>query len=148
MQNNQSPIRYRNGVRERLHEICRRVYDGKQRSMAIACGLTESALSSYMTGVRNPKIESLKLIADASGVDAEWLIGAASIDVSIANSSGAVVANNSGDITTNSDSGEAMKIIAAQLELIRTQQRQLDDLQNIKATLQTLCQKLAIDVQA
>lgn len=72
-----------------------------RRQLAEASGLTEAAISRYITGARTPKSISLSAIAKALGVTSDELLG------NVTNSSDEVddairlVARNAGSVTTS-----------------------------------------------
>ena len=52
-----------------------------QREFALQTGLTECAVSKYMSGERIPNAGSLIRIAHATGVSPNWILGFGSDDV-------------------------------------------------------------------
>ena len=46
-----------------------------QEQLAMAAGISAAAVSYYIKGVNTPRTATLKKIADALGVDTEWLGG-------------------------------------------------------------------------
>lgn len=50
-------------------------YGYSQKDFALMSGLTEAAISKYLSGVRVPNEKAIVQIADASGVSPSWLLG-------------------------------------------------------------------------
>lgn len=57
-------------IRQRLDEL-----GMQQNELAIKTGLTEAAISRYISGQRTPNLANAKRIADALYVDMGWLVG-------------------------------------------------------------------------
>lgn len=51
-----------------------------QREFALMTGLTESAVSKYLSGIRVPHAGTLIAIANATGVSPNWILGFGSDD--------------------------------------------------------------------
>lgn len=61
----------------RINELITDLYEnqhGKQNQFASLIGLKPSVISNWITGFRNPKLSSLKAIADKCNINVEWLV--------------------------------------------------------------------------
>lgn len=63
-----------NTIAERI-KFAMDVRNMKQVELVRRTGISKGAFSSYLSGLYNPKIDRLKLIADALDVDVRWLTG-------------------------------------------------------------------------
>ena len=61
-------------ISERI-KFAMNIKDMKQAELVQKTGITKGAFSSYLSGRYYPKKDKLELIADALGVDIEWLAG-------------------------------------------------------------------------
>lgn len=56
---------------ERLREVVE--YVGGQKELERLSGVDQTTISAWLNRVKNPKFQTVKKIADATGFDAEWL---------------------------------------------------------------------------
>ena len=63
-----------NTIAERIR-FAMNVRNVKQVEMVQKTGITKGAFSSYLSGNYNPKKDKLELIADALGININWLMG-------------------------------------------------------------------------
>lgn len=59
------------GFIERLREVVQHV--GGQKELERLSGVDQTTISAWLNRVKNPKFETVKKIADATGFHAEWL---------------------------------------------------------------------------
>lgn len=59
------------GFIERLREVVERV--GGQKELERLSGVDQTTISAWLNRVKNPKFQTVKKIADATGFEAEWL---------------------------------------------------------------------------
>ena len=59
------------GFIERLREVVEHV--GGQKELERLSGVDQTTISAWLNRVKNPKFQTVKKIADATGFDAEWL---------------------------------------------------------------------------
>jgi transcriptional regulator with XRE-family HTH domain len=59
------------GFIERLHEVVGHV--GGQKELERISGVDQTTISAWLKRVKNPKFQTVKKIADATGFCAEWL---------------------------------------------------------------------------
>jgi transcriptional regulator with XRE-family HTH domain len=59
------------GFIERLREVVDHV--GGQKELERLSGVDQTTISAWLNRIKNPKFQTVKKIADATGFDAEWL---------------------------------------------------------------------------
>jgi transcriptional regulator with XRE-family HTH domain len=59
------------GFIERLREVVEHV--GGQKELERLSGVDQTTISAWLNRIKNPKFQTVKKIADATGFDAEWL---------------------------------------------------------------------------